>query len=697
MVGGYPRRVYKTDSARTAAMTETVKHAKVVFQPSGRRGTFPVGTPLLDAARSLGVYVESVCGGRGICGRCQITISEGTFAKENLTSAAENLEGATEAETRYATLRKLPADRRLSCQAKILGDLVVDVPTDAQTNRQVVRKRAEARNIEADSAISLVSVAIAEPDMETPRGDIDRLREALIAKTGIADLTIDPVLLPSVQTTLRKGKWQVTAAIHEDRGVLPTLVALWPGEKTTVYGLAVDIGSTTIAAHLCNLQNGRTVSSAGTSNPQIRFGEDLMSRVSYVQMNPSKLPDLTKAVRDAINALIGKLVGDVGAERSDVLDATFVGNPVMHHLFLGIDPVELGGAPFALAASDAMVLSARDLGLELNPGARVYMLPCIAGHVGADAAAATLAESPYKLDEITLLVDVGTNAEIVLGNKNRLLAASSPTGPAFEGAEISSGQRAAPGAIERIRIDKETLEPRFKVIGVDEWSDEEGFAEKVDTVGVTGICGSGIIEAVAEMYLAGLITEDGVINGAMAERTSRVQSTGRTFSYLVASEGVEISILQTDIRAIQLAKGALYAGVKLLQDKLGTYDLDRIRLAGAFGSYIDPKYAMILGLIPDCPLEGVSGVGNAAGTGARMALLNRGYRREIEQTVRDIEKIETALEPKFQEHFVNAMALPNKVDPFPNLRAAVELPERKEADAGSDAAGGERRRRRRRG
>ncbi len=677
-------------------MNEQAKLAKVVFQPSGRRGSFPVGTPLLDAARSLGVYVESVCGGRGICGRCQISVSEGTFAKENLTSSTDHLEGATEAETRYATLRNLASDRRLSCQAKILGDLVVDVPTDAQTNRQVVRKRAEAKHIDADSAISLITVSIDEPDMETPRGDIDRLREALASEAGLTDLAVDPILLPSVQTVLRKGKWTVTAAVYADEALQPTITALWPGEKKAVYGLAVDIGSTTIAAHLCNLKNGRTVSSAGTSNPQIRFGEDLMSRVSYVQMNPSKLPDLTRAVREAINALVGKLVGDVGAERSDILDATFVGNPVMHHLFLGIDPVELGGAPFALAASDAMVLTARDLSLELNPGARVYMLPCIAGHVGADAAAATLSESPYSHDEITLLVDVGTNAEIVLGNKNRLLAASSPTGPAFEGAEISSGQRAAPGAIERIRIDKDTLEPRFKVIGVDEWSDEEGFAEKIDSVGVTGICGSGIIEAVAEMYLAGLITEDGVIDGALAARTPRVQAQGRTFSYLIADEDVEISILQTDIRAIQLAKGALYAGVKLLQDKLGTYSLDRIRLAGAFGSYIDPQYAMVLGLIPDCPLDGVTGVGNAAGTGARMALLNRGYRREIEQTVRDIEKIETALEPKFQEHFVNAMALPNKVDPVPHLRASVDLPERK-APVADEAGGGERRRRRRRG
>jgi uncharacterized 2Fe-2S/4Fe-4S cluster protein (DUF4445 family) len=673
----------------------SAKLAKVVFQPSGRRGTFEVGTPLLDAARSLGVYVESVCGGRGICGRCQISVSEGTFAKENLTSAADHLEGATEAETRYATLRNLPEDRRLSCQAKILGDLVVDIPTDAQTNRQVVRKRAEAKTIEPDSAITLVTVSIDEPDMETPRGDIDRLREALAKEAGLETLATDPVLLPRVQTILRKGHWTVTAAIHTDISSVPIMVALWPGEKQAVYGLAVDIGSTTIAAHLCNLQNGRTVSSAGTSNPQIRFGEDLMSRVSYVQMNPAKLPDLVKAVREAINTLVGKLVGDVGAERADVLDATFVGNPVMHHLFLGIDPVELGGAPFALAASDAMILTARDLDLDLNPGARVYMLPCIAGHVGADAAAATLSESPYSLDETTLLVDVGTNAEIVLGNKNRLLAASSPTGPAFEGAEISSGQRAAPGAIERIRIDKDTLEPRFKVIGVDEWSDEEGFSEKIDSVGVTGICGSGIIEAVAEMYLAGLITEDGVIDGSMAAKTHRIRSEGRTFSYVIAEDGIEISILQTDIRAIQLAKGALYAGIKLLQDKLGSDHIDRIRLAGAFGSYIDPKYAMILGLIPDCALDGVSGVGNAAGTGARMALLNRGYRREIEETVHNIEKIETALEPKFQEHFVNAMALPNKVDPFINLRAAVELPEPKTPVEAEGAIDGRRRRRRR--
>ncbi|NRG18586.1 DUF4445 domain-containing protein [Rhizobiales bacterium] len=678
-------------------MTVTQKLAKVVFQPSGRRGQFPVGTPLLDAARSLGVYVESVCGGRATCGRCQVSCSEGTFAKEGIVSSPGNLGEVTSAEARYKEIRGLAPDRRLSCQATVQGDMVIDVPAEAQTNRQIVRKRAENVRIPVDSTVSLVTVTIAEPDMEVPRGDADRLLDALKEKTGLQDLTVDFSVLRFVQGTLRTGRWTVTAAIWQDDTARPAVIALWPGEKRTAYGMAVDIGSTTIAAHLCDLTNGRTVASAGTSNPQIRFGEDLMSRVSYLQMNPDRQPDLTKAVRDAINSLVQKLVDDIGAKRSDILDAVFVGNPIMHHLFLGIDPTELGGAPFALAVSDAVHTRAIDLDLDLNPGARVYTLPCIAGHVGADAAAATLSTAPYDSDPITLMVDVGTNAEIILGNRQRVLAASSPTGPAFEGAEISCGQRAAPGAIERIRIDPQTLEPRFKVIGADPWSDEENFAEAAEYVGVTGICGSGIIEAVAELYMAGIITTDGLIDGSLAAKSPRIVQNGRTFEYHITDITTPISIRQTDIRAIQLAKAALYAGVKLLQDKLDGAPIERIRLAGAFGSYIDTKYAMILGLIPDCELENVSGIGNAAGTGARIALVNRSKRREIERVVREIEKIETALEPKFQEHFVNAMAIPNKIDPFEKLRASVTLPQPRAMDEEDAPDDGGRRRRRRRG
>lgn len=673
--------------------TSAEKDALVLFMPSGRRGNFPVGTPVLDAARSLGVYIESVCGGRGICGRCQVSVAEGHFAKHGITSSADHLAAFTDTEARYRSKRALADDRRLSCSAKVTGDIVIDVPQDVQMQRQVVRKRAENKRIERDPAVRLHFVQVEQPDMEQPLGDLDRLLAALKKEWKLDRLQIESWLYPTVQKILREGNWEVTAAVHTRDGV-STLIGLWPGFHDKFYGLAFDIGSTTIACHLSDMMSGRTIASSGTSNPQIRFGEDLMSRVSFVMMNPGGEEQLTKSVRGAISSLIEKVCSEAGIDRHAILDSVFVGNPVMHHLFLGIDPTELGGAPFALAVSGALDFPARDLALDLHPGARTYILPCIAGHVGADAAAATLAEAPHREDEITLLVDVGTNAEIVLGNKDRVVAASSPTGPAFEGAEISCGQRAAPGAIERVRIDPETLDTRIKVVGVDEWSDEPGFAEQVEAVGVTGVCGSGIIEVLGEMFLAGLIDEDGVIQGSMADKSDRVIADGRTYSYILWRGNVELKITQTDVRSIQLAKAALYAGVKLLMDKLAIGTISRVKLAGAFGSYIDPKYAILIGLFPDCDLGKVSGVGNAAGTGARMALLNRGNRLEIETLVRRIEKIETALEPKFQEHFVNAMAFPNKVDAFPNLSQKVQLPARKPTSSTASGTSGGRRRRR---
>lgn len=650
----------------------------VLFMPSGKRGRFPVGTPVLDAARQLGVYVESVCGGRATCGRCQIEVQEGNFAKHKIVSSNDHISPKGPKEERYERVRGLPERRRLSCSAQILGDLVIDVPQDTVINAQTIRKDADTRVIARDTAIRMCYVEIEEPDMHKPLGDLDRLKIALMKDWGFKNLEFDFYLLPQVQGILRKGNWTATAAIHKDADSdIARVIALWPGLKNEAYGLACDIGSTTIAMHLVSLLSGRVAASSGTSNPQIRFGEDLMSRVSYVMMNPDGREGMTVAVREAISSLVDKVCAEGNVQRNDILDSVFVGNPIMHHLFLGIDPTELGGAPFALAVSGAVRIKASDIGLKLNQGARLYMLPCIAGHVGADAAAVTLSEGPHRQDEMMLIVDVGTNAEIVLGNRTRVVAASSPTGPAFEGAEISGGQRAAPGAIERVRIDPETLEPKYRVIGSELWSDEPSFLDSVQATGVTGICGSGIIEIVAEMYLAGIISEDGVVDGSLVARSPRVIANGRTFSYVLKEGEPKITITQTDVRAIQLAKAALYAGTKLLMEKQNTEHVDRIHFAGAFGSFIDPKYAMVLGLIPDCDLDKVSAVGNAAGAGARMALLNRGYRREIEETVSQIEKIETALEPKFQEHFVYAMALPNKVDPFPKLSAAVKLPPRK--------------------
>jgi len=650
-----------------------VSDALVVFTPSGRRGRFTPGTTVLDAARRLGVDLDSVCGGRGICGRCQIEVSEGEHAKHGIASAANHLAPAGELEHRYGAERGLAEGRRLGCTAAIAGDLVIDVPPESQLYRQVVRKEADAREIEIDPVVRLHYVEVERAELGGSTGDLRRLREALAAEWELRELEVDPSVLPALQPALRAGDGAVTVAVHDGA----TLTAVWPGLHDRAYGIAFDIGSTTVAGHLCDLATGEVLSSAGEMNPQIRFGEDLMSRVSYVMLNPGSEKELTRAVRGCLAKLTAELAASAGIERSDVLEVTLVGNPIMHHLLLGIDPTPLGGAPFPLAVDEALRLPARELGLPVHPGARAYVLPCIAGHVGADTAGVVLSEAPHLAGEVSLLVDVGTNAEIVLGNRERLLAASSPTGPAFEGAQISCGQRAAPGAIERVRIDPETLEPRIRVIGVDAWSDEPGFAE----AHVTGVCGSGIIEAIAELHLAGILTTDGTIDGSLAERSSRVVPDGRTFSYVLWRGEPELVITQNDVRQIQLAKAALHAGCVLLMERYGVDCVDRIRLAGAFGAHIDPVHALVLGLVPDCNPEHVTSAGNAAGTGARIALLNRAARTEIEDVVRRIEKVETAVEPRFQEHFVGAMAIPHDVDPYARLARTVQLPERRVASS----------------
>ena len=665
--------------------------ALIVFMPSGRRGRFAVGTPVLQAARSLGVDVDSVCGGRGICGRCQIEVAEGEFAKLGLVSRAASLTPFGEVERRYAERRALKPARRLSCSALLLGDIVIDVPPDSQVHKQVVRKRAEMRAIELDPVVRLHYVEVVEPDMHDPSGDLQRLERALEAQWGLVRLACDLRVVQGLQKALRKGAWTVTVAVHQGTQI----TAVWAGYRDAAFGLAVDVGSTTVAAHLCDLATGQVVASAGAMNPQIRFGEDLMSRVSYVMMNPGGDVEMTRAVRGAINDLAAQVAAEAGIGVTDILEVTFVGNPIMHHLLLGIDPTELGGAPFALASDGPITLWASEIDLRVHPNARIYVLPCIAGHVGADTAGVILSEAPHKSDEMTLIVDVGTNAELVLGDRRRLLAASSPTGPAFEGAQISCGQRAAPGAVERVRIDRATLEPRVKVIGCDLWSDDPGFAAATRATGVTGVCGSGIIEALAEMYLCGLLTADGVIDGTMAARSPRVQADGRTFSYLLLDGPPTLRVTQNDVRAIQLAKAALYAGARLLMDRMGVDAVDRVTLAGAFGSHIDVKYAMVLGMIPDCDLAKVSSAGNAAGTGARIALLNLKARDEIAAVVKRVEKVETAVEPRFQEHFVEAMAIPHKTAPYRHLRAAVALPDPKPpAASGADDPGQRRRRRR---
>ncbi len=679
-----------------------VPEVRVVFTPAGRTGAVSAGTSVLDAARQLGVDLDSVCGGRGICGRCQVIPSLGTFDKWAITAGSDALSppGATEAA--YRGRRPLDEGSRLGCQARICADVVVDVPPDSQLHGPVVRKTVDVGDIALDPLATLHVVTVPPPTLDERRGLAQVIIDGVADEWGVHLAGILPEALAGLHTSVAAGSIDdadgrlVTVAVRwsgsEPAKRTGMVTAVWPGVVTAALGVAIDIGSTTIAGHLTDLHSGDVLASAGRMNPQIRLGEDLMSRVSYVMMNPGGARELTALVRDGLAALITELCSDAGTEPDAVLEVVLVGNPIMIHIALGIDPTPLGQAPFTLATDAAIELDGPDMDLPC-PSARVYVGPAIAGHVGADTAAAVLAGGPHRDDAVTLLVDVGTNAEIVLGSAGGLWAASSPTGPAFEGAQISCGQRATPGAIERVRIDPVTWAPRVRVIGCDLWSDEGGFAEAVErrvaagarsaAAGVTGICGSGIIEVIAEMYLAGVLSSDGVIAAPPDEgaRASRVTSDGRTWSYVLyqppeGAEGPTITITQNDVRAIQLAKAALRAGIDLLREHAGIEAPDRVQLAGAFGAHIDPVRAMVLGLIGDCDPDEVRSVGNAAGTGAVRALLSGSQRAEMERVVRGIRKIETATEPRFQELFVAAMALPHATARNPLLAAVVDLPER---------------------
>jgi uncharacterized 2Fe-2S/4Fe-4S cluster protein (DUF4445 family) len=662
---------------------------RVVFTPSGLNGHVEPGSTVLDAARRLGVDLDTMCAGRGICGRCQVEPSVGTFPKWAIESDEQALSPFTALEADYEVRgnarRPLAEGRRLGCAARIEGDCVLDVPPESQVHRQVVRKSVDVSGLVIDPQFTLLFVEVAEAVL----GGVESLAEMFA--TAVAEQHQRTVtgwhqrVLRHVHRAAATEHHTATLAL-DAHGVVQ---AVWPGFVESALGVAIDVGSTTVAGHLCDLATGEVLATAGQMNPQIRFGEDLMSRVSYVMMNPGGDAELTAAIRTALNDLIGEMITDAAVDAGRVLDVVVVGNPIMHHIVLGIDPTPLGMAPFTLATAEAVRCSATDIGIAL-PYSSAFIGPCIAGHVGADTTAAMLSEGPHRGDHWQLLVDVGTNAEIVLGRRGHVLAASSPTGPAFEGAQISCGQRATAGAIERVRIHPETLAPRVKVIGCDLWSDEAGFAAATSELSVSGICGSGIIEVIGEMFLRGVCDHNGVIQAANAARSPWVVADERTFRYVLYRDGdTELSITQNDVRAIQLAKAALRAGIDLLMEHAGVAAVGDVRLAGAFGAHIDPLYALVLGLVPDAPLGAVRSVGNAAGAGAVRALLSMQARAELEQSAREVTKIETATEPRFQELFVAAMAFPHATARTPHLAAAVQLPARL-----TSADGGGRRRRR---
>ena len=655
-------------------MDHELKTKQVIFMPSGRRGSVEEGTTVLEAAHQLGVKIESICGAKMTCNKCLIHVEEGHFTKHGIDSAADHLSTPSEGELKL--LEKLDSlDNRLSCQAKVLDDVLIFVPEESRGQKQIIRKSATERAIDIDPAVRQYYVEVTPAVLGEHRGDWGRLQDALAETWDLQNLQIDLPVLRCLQSALREGDWAVTVTVWQDLRHVWRVIDVQPGYVEGAYGLAVDIGSTTVAAYLCDLRSGAILATESTMNPQVAYGEDLMSRISYAVENKDGLEKMNKAIIDTLNRLAARAARAAGLRTRDIYEAVFVGNTTMIHILLGIHPVEIGGAPFALANRDAMDLTANELGLHLHPGARVHVLPAEAGHVGADNIGALIAEEPYKQDEIILLVDVGTNAEIVLGNKEWMFSASSPTGPAFEGAQILHGMRAAPGAIERVRIDPQTQEPRFRVIGEERWSNEWDLTPGADladqpAILAAGICGSGIIEVVAELYMSGVLLANGRFNPLCTSPRLHKDDSGVSYELATAAEttnGHPLLITQRDVRNIQLAKAALYAGTRLLMNRAGIEKVDKVILAGAFGSYIDTTHAMVLGLVPDCDLDQVFAVGNAAGDGARIALLNKNKRQEAQDLVEWVTYVETAVDPDFQAEFAEAIHIPHASTPYPHV------------------------------
>lgn len=658
----------------------TQKHT-VILQPSGRRGQVDEGTSVRAAARELGVEIESICAENATCGKCMVLVEEGRFEKYNIDSKREHLSPIGGEERAYLMRRpKLLKDKgweigqvRLSCQCKVLGDVLINVPEESRGNKQIVRKSARERAIEIKPSIRKYYVSLSPPNLERPIADWERLAKGLETSMGLVrrgeenlprwfDLSIDYQCLRTLSSTLRQAKWNVTVSVWQDKEV----IEVQPGYVEDSYGAAVDIGSTTVALYLCNLRTGELLAAESEMNPQIVYGEDVMSRIQYSIEHQDGLQKLHKAIIATLNKLLKQAAKTANIKMEEILEMVLVGNSTMHHLLLNLHPKDLGLAPFVPAIHRSMDVKARELGIQINSSGNIHVLPTIASFVGADTSAMILAEEPHRQDENWLLIDVGTNAELILGNRKRLVCTSTPTGPALEGAHVEYGMRAAPGAIERVQIDEATLEPKYKVIGVDGWNtDYDEFKGHVK-----GICGSAIIDSVAELFRAGIVDSRGKFKKTL--NSNRIREGENGWEYIIAwaeetSIGRDIPLTQQDVRQIQLAKAALFTAARTLLKRSGLQSPDKIILAGGFGSYIDKEKAMLIGLIPDCELENVYAVGNAAGDGARIALLNVEKRNEIDSVTRKVERFELPTDPEFQNQFMLATSFPHMSEPFEHI------------------------------
>jgi uncharacterized 2Fe-2S/4Fe-4S cluster protein (DUF4445 family) len=675
-------------------------NAMVIFQPSGRRGEVPKGITVIEASRLLGADIEALCGEKKVCGKCVVRIEEGHFEKYDIQSNMSHVSPWQEEEEKFVNPERREKGFRLGCVATVEDDILVFVPEESRAGKQVVSKAARDIFIEHNPAVKLYYVEVDPPSFEEPTGDFERICRGIERDYGLNNLTIDIFALRQLPDALRDGKWAVTVSVWNDREV----IRVRAGKQERTYGLAIDVGTTTVAAYFCDLTNMDVVDTVSMMNPQCKYGEDVMARITYHMTTPDGLQRMRDDIIEGTNELIDKAIentfppkkkikkkkGEEGPDeyvevpeegktylrltREDIEDITIGFNTAMHHIFLFLNPEHVGMAPFPPVIHHSMDIKARDLGIKINPSSYMFVLPIEAGFVGADNVGVLIAEEPYKHEENVLIIDIGTNGELVLGNRHKLISSSCATGPALEGAQLAFGMRAAPGAMERIEIDPETKEVDYKVIGRDAW---RKFSEPKE-MKAKGICGSGILDLLAELYRAGIVAKSGVFNKKALEghERFRVNPDTKQPEFVLAwseesSIDKDIVVTQKDIRQIQLAKGALYAGCKLMVKRMGLEKVDRVKIAGAFGTHVDRTKALVMGLFPDCEIEMIEGVGNAAGDGCRAALLNVKKRVEANWCSRNVEYIELTVESSFQEEFMGAMQLPHMTDEFPHLKGIV--------------------------
>jgi uncharacterized 2Fe-2S/4Fe-4S cluster protein (DUF4445 family) len=592
------------------------------FEPLGRRARVPPGTTLLEAARQAGVGLNAVCGGVGTCGTCRVRIVVGDVTPPNETEDEAVADGM-----------------RLACQVRVWSDVRVDVPPSSITAPQRAQVEGRERTIEFDPPVRSFDVTTSPPSLTDLRSDATRLCEALRQQHGSTIDRCDHGALRQLSPVLRENGWHARLITHDGELIAVSTIEVSP------LGLAVDIGTTKVAAYLVDLDSGETLAAAGTMNPQIAYGEDVMARIAYAMGGADQAQELQQALIEGLTGLAQKLCAQVGRDSAEIVEAVLVGNTCMHHLVLGLPVRQLGLAPYVPALAYPYDLKARELGMCLAPGANVHLLPNIAGFVGADHVAMLLATGIHEADKITVGLDIGTNTEISLMAHGRLLSCSCASGPAFEGAHIHDGMRAAPGAIEWVRLAGDQVE-----------------YQTIDGLPPVGICGSGILDGVAELRRAGVLRH----NGAMQQGSHpRLRGTGKDAEFLLvpASErGAprDIVINRRDINEIQLAKAAIRAGIEVLLNEAGLEDgqVERIVVAGAFGTYLDVESALTVGMFPPLPRERFAQVGNAAGIGAKLALVSRRCRSRTADIARRVEYVELTTHPHFVRVYTEALMLP---------------------------------------